>query len=207
MRKGDLGDKRRDKGEAVGVHLLGYGGVDVFCDVVLLGKDLVEGVDGNGRAQGVGDEIAHLGDWLLQHVVALVDAGLLGRGAKLIAHVVLRGDLEADGYVVLGLHVDVKAVFHGAEAYRGCLAVHEGNLGVETRAHNLVELAQALDDHGMLLLDHEEDIAGEGKDNKEKDENPKDAADGCKNHVCSLERADIVLDSTRYGRWRVAVSG
>ena len=27
-----------------------------------------------------------------------------------------------------------------------------------------------------------------------------DAADGCKNHVCSLERADIVLDSTRYGR-------
>ena len=84
---------------------------------------------------------------------------------------VLSGDLKADGYVVLGLYVDVKAVFHGAQAHCGCLAVHEGDLGVEARAHDLVELAQALDDHGMLLLDHEEDIAGEGKDNKEKDEN------------------------------------
>ena len=50
MRKGNFGDKRRDQGEAVGVHLLGHGGVDVFCDVVLLGKDLVESVDGDGRA-------------------------------------------------------------------------------------------------------------------------------------------------------------
>lgn len=136
MRKGDLSDKRRDKGEAVGVHLFGYGGVDVFCDVVLLGKDFVEGVDGDGRAQGVGDEVAHLSHRLLQHVVALIDAGLLRCGAEIVTHVVLSGDLKADGYVVLGLHVDVKAVFHGAQAYRGCLAVHEGNLGVEARAHN-----------------------------------------------------------------------
>ena len=77
---------------------------------------------------------------------------------------VLGGDLQTDGDVVLGLHVDVEAVLHGAQAYRGCLAVDEGDLGMEARADDAVELAQSLDDDGVLLLDYEEDVAGERGD-------------------------------------------
>ena len=32
---------------------------------------------------------------------------------------------------------------------------------MEARAHDAVEFAQALDDHGVLLLDYEEQVAGE----------------------------------------------
>ena len=159
-RQCDFGDERRHEGEAVGGHLLGNGSVDILGDVVLLGKDLIECVDGNRRAQGVGDEVTHLVDGLLQHVVALVDTRICRAGAHVIAHVVLSRDLKADGHVVLGLNVDAKTVFHGAQTHRGGFAVDHGHLHVEARVDDAVKLAQTLDDHGMLLFN---DIAGVGK--------------------------------------------
>ena len=93
---------------------------------------------------------------------------------------VLRGDLEADGHVVLRLDVDVEAVLHRAQAHGGRLAVHERDLGVEARAHDTVELAQALDDHGVLLLDHVEQVAGDNAhDQKDNHHNENDANDVC----------------------------
>ena len=82
----------------------------------------------------------------------------------LVAHVVLRRDLEPDGDVVLSLDVDVEAVLHRAQRDRRRLAVDEGDLGMEARGHDTMELAQALDDDGVLLLDHEEQIAGDDAD-------------------------------------------
>ena len=140
--------------------MLGHGGVNVLGDIIFFGKDLIERVDGDGRAQGIGDEVTHLVDGLLQHVVALVDARICRAGAHVIAHVVLSRDLKTDSHVVLGLNVDAKTVFHGAQTHRGGFAVDHGHLHVEARVDDAVELAQALDDHSMLLLN---DIAGVGE--------------------------------------------
>lgn len=73
---------------------------------------------------------------------------------------VLSRDLKTDGHVVLGLNVDAEAVFHGAQTHRGGLAVDHGYLHVEARVDDAIELAQALDDHSMLLFN---DIAGVGE--------------------------------------------
>ena len=79
---------------------------------------------------------------------------------------VLSRDLKADGHVVLGLNVDAKTVFHGAQTHRGGLAVDHGHLHVEARVDDAVKLAQTLDDHGMLLFN---DIAGVGKQQQQND--------------------------------------
>ena len=80
---------------------------------------------------------------------------------------VLSRDLKADGHVVLGLNVDAKTVFHGAQAHRGGLAVDHGHLHVEARVDDAVKLAQTLDDHGMLLFN---DIAGVGEQQQQNDD-------------------------------------
>ena len=140
--------------------MLGHGGVDVLGDIVFFGKDLIECVDGDGRAQSIGDEVTHLVDGLLQHVVALVDARICRAGAHVVAHVVLGRDLKADSHVVLGLNVDAKTVFHGSQTHRGGFAVDHGHLHVEASVDDAIKLAQALDDHSMLLFN---DIAGVGE--------------------------------------------
>ena len=140
-RQCDLGNERRHEGEAVGSHLLGNGSVNILGDVILLGKDLIECVDGNRRAQGVGDEVTHLVDGLLQHIVALVDARIRRASTHVIAHVILSRDLEADSHIVLSLNVDTKTVFHRAQAHRGSFTVDYGHLHVEARVDDAVELA------------------------------------------------------------------
>ena len=79
---------------------------------------------------------------------------------------VLSGDLKANGHVVLGLNVDAKTIFHGAQTHRGGLAVDHGHLHVEARVDDAVKLAQTFDDHGMLLFN---DIAGVGKQQQQND--------------------------------------
>ena len=107
---------------------------------------------------------------------------------------ILRGDLEADGHVVLGLNVDAKTVFHGAQAHRGGLAVDHGHLQVETRVDDTVELAQALDNHGMLLLD---DIAGVREKHQQDDDRDQKTGKGSddtgKQHGFSSDRRTLAL--------------
>ena len=65
---------------------------------------------------------------------------------------------------------------------------------MEARADDAVELAQALDDDGVLLLYHEEDVAGERGDHQQDEDEADEAAEeveDCVEHACSFER---VLD-------------
>ena len=62
---------------------------------------------------------------------------------------------------------------------------------MEPRADDAVELAQALDDDGVLLLDHKEDVAGERCDHKQDEDEAYKAAkevEDCVEHRCSFER-------------------
>ena len=164
-------------------------------DVVLLGEDLIERIDGNRAAQGIGNEVAHLGDRLLQHVVALVDAGIRRARAHLVAHVVLRRNLEPDGDVVLGFGIDIESVLHGAQAYRRCLAVDEGDLRMQARANDLVEAPESLDDNRMLLLDHEQGVGKKHHNDDDNDGKTDKAADELSQHRPLLEQAGCIAPS------------
>ena len=107
---------------------------------------------------------------------------------------VLSRDLKADGHVVLGLNVDAKTVFHGAQAHRGGLAVDHGHLHVEARVDDAVKLAQALDDYGMLLFN---DIAGVGEQQQQNDDGKqktrKGGNDSGQQHGLSSDRHTLAL--------------
>ena len=107
---------------------------------------------------------------------------------------VLSRDLKADGHVVLGLNVDAKTVFHGAQTHRGGLAVDHGHLHVEARVDDAVKLAQTLDDHGMLLFN---DIAGVGKQKQQNDDGKQKARKGGNDtgqqHGLSSDRHTLAL--------------
>ena len=107
---------------------------------------------------------------------------------------VLSRDLKADGHVVLGLNVDAKTVFHGAQAHRGGLAVDHGHLHVEARVDDTVELTQALDDYGVLLLN---DVTGVGEQQQQDDDGNQKAGKGGddtgKQHGLSSDRHTLVL--------------
>ena len=150
-------------------------------NVVLLGEHLVERVHGNSASQGIGDEVLHLVDGFLQHVVALVDARLLRRVAQRVVNVVLRRNVQANGHVVLGLHVYGEAVFHRAQADRGRLAFKDGDFHMKARAYEAVEFAQPFDDHGMLLLDDEKAVFDKQHNHDEDDDEHDDVAndEGC----------------------------
>ena len=107
---------------------------------------------------------------------------------------VLSGDLKANGHVVLGLNVDAKTVFHGAQAHRGGLAVDHGHLHVEARVDDTIELTQALDDHSVLLLN---DVAGVGEQQHQDDDGNQKAGKGGddtgKQHGLSSDRHTLAL--------------
>ena len=107
---------------------------------------------------------------------------------------VLSGDLKANGHVVLGLNVDAKTIFHGAQTHRGGLAVNHGHLHVEARVDDTIELTQALDDHSVLLLN---DVAGVGEQQQQDDDGNQKAGKGGddtgKQHGLSSDRHTLAL--------------
>ena len=107
---------------------------------------------------------------------------------------VLSGDLKANGHVVLGLNVDAKTIFHGAQTHRGGLAVNHGHLHVEARVDDTIELTQALDDHSVLLLN---DVAGVGEQQQQDDDGNQKARKGGddtgKQHGLSSDRHTLAL--------------
>ena len=67
--------------------------------------------------------------------------------------------------------------------------VHIPGQGQHTaRAHDAVELPQTLDDHGVLLLDHVEQVAGDNAHDQKDDCHHEDDADEASQHMRSLER-------------------
>ena len=59
---------------------------------------------------------------------------------------------------------------------------------MEARAHDAMELAQTLDDDGVLLLDHVEEVAGDDADDHEDDHQQDEDTYEASKHMRSLER-------------------
>ena len=179
LRKRNARDECAHQREAVSGHLLAHRRVDVFGDVVFLSEYLIERIRRNARAQCVGNEVFHLLDGFLQHVVALENPRFHGIVAQRVIDVVLCGNIEADGHIVLGFHIDAEAVLHGSQAHGRSFTLEERNLHVEAGTHEAIEFAQALDDHRMLLFYDEQAIFDDGRDNQnENDEEHKTANHG-----------------------------
>ena len=176
LRKRNARDECAHQREAVSGHLLAHRRVHIFGDVVFLSEYLIERIRRNTRAQCVGNEVFHLLNGLLQHVVALENTRFHGIVAQRVIDVVLRGNIEADGHIVLGFHIDAEAVLHGSQAHCRSFALEERDLHVEAGTHEAIEFAQALDDHRMLLFYDEQAIFDDGRDNQnENDEEHKTA--------------------------------
>ena len=179
LRKRNARDERAHQRETVSGHLLAHRRVHVFGDVVFLSEYLIERIRRNARAQRVGNEVFHLLNGLLQHVVALENTRFRGIVAQRVIDVILRRNIEADGHIVLGFHVDAEAVLHGSKTHGRSFTLEERNLHVETGSYKAIEFAQALDDHRMLLFYDEQAIFDDSRDNQnENDEEHKTANHG-----------------------------